>query len=60
LAALLKQELGVSPELVEGEDGAFDVTVDGTMVFSKKKHGGLIGMPEIVELVKAACPPHSD
>ena len=33
------RELGIEPELVKGDRGVFDVTVDGTLVFSKHKAG---------------------
>jgi selT/selW/selH-like putative selenoprotein len=29
----------VAPELVKGDDGIFDVRVDGALIFSKKKTG---------------------
>jgi selT/selW/selH-like putative selenoprotein len=33
------RELGIEPELVKGDRGVFDVTVDGALVFSKHKAG---------------------
>jgi selenoprotein W-related protein len=53
LAAALEDGLGVEVSLVEGDDGIFDVAVDGQVVFSKQKHGDFIATPEIVELVRS-------
>jgi predicted Rdx family selenoprotein len=39
--------------LIAGEDGIFDVAVDGHVVFSKKARGEFISTPEMIELVKA-------
>jgi predicted Rdx family selenoprotein len=49
----LEDGLGQKAHLIAGEDGIFDVAVDGDVVFSKQKRGGFISTPEIVELVKA-------
>ncbi|MBW2541291.1 MAG: Rdx family protein [Deltaproteobacteria bacterium] len=35
MAATIKDETGVEPELVSGGGGIFDVVVDGDMIFSK-------------------------
>jgi len=45
--------LGVRPELIEGDDGIFEVAVDGEVVFSKQKVGEFIATPDIVALVSA-------
>jgi selT/selW/selH-like putative selenoprotein len=60
VAAALENDLGLESDLVEGDDGVFDVAVDGDVVFSKKKHGGFISTPEIVEIVRNLSPPHRD
>jgi selT/selW/selH-like putative selenoprotein len=39
LAASLKQQFGIPAELAKGSRGAFDVTLDGTPVFSKHGSG---------------------
>lgn len=39
MAARIKQEVGVVPELVKGQGGVFDVVVDGRLVYSKKETG---------------------
>jgi selT/selW/selH-like putative selenoprotein len=47
LAAEIEKEFGVQPKLVEGDDGIFDVEVDGDLIFSK--HGvGRFPEPEEV------------
>ncbi|NOZ94257.1 MAG: hypothetical protein GXP47_05895 [Acidobacteria bacterium] len=35
MAAEIQRELGVTPRLVKGKGGVFDVVVDGRLVFSK-------------------------
>jgi len=39
LAASIKGETGVEPELICGGGGIFDVVVDGEMIFSKHEAG---------------------
>ena len=39
MADAIKDETGVTPELVGGAGGIFDVEVDGKMIFSKHKVG---------------------
>ena len=60
MAAAVEDVLGVEAELVEGDDGVFEVAVDGKTVFSKKEHGDFIATPEIVGLVRGALRPHRD
>lgn len=50
MAATLKKELGVTPKLIEGGNGIFDVTVDGKLIFSKKETHRF---PEHDEILKA-------
>jgi len=39
--------------LIEGSGGVFEVVVDGTLVFSKKKTGRFPEHEEIFDLIKA-------
>jgi selT/selW/selH-like putative selenoprotein len=50
LAAALSNELGVTADLVRGDRGAFDVLVDGKLLFSKHAAGRF---PETAEIVQA-------
>ncbi|KPK70163.1 hypothetical protein AMJ82_03705 [candidate division TA06 bacterium SM23_40] len=50
--AALEEMLGLKAELIEGDDGIFDVAVDGDVVFSKQERGEFISTSEIVELVR--------
>jgi selT/selW/selH-like putative selenoprotein len=59
VAAALENALGIGADLIEGDDGVFEVAVDGDVVFSKKERGGFISTPEIVEMVTGLSPPHS-
>ncbi|MFC1799763.1 Rdx family protein [Candidatus Eisenbacteria bacterium] len=53
MAAAIEERFGKAPELIEGEHGVFDLTVDGRVVFSRKKAGSFISTPDLVELVAA-------
>jgi len=50
LAADLKKQLHLEPELIEGTNGIFDVVADGTLIFSKHQEGRF---PEPQEIVQA-------
>lgn len=39
MAAAIREAHGVDATLLRGADGAFEVTVDGRLVFSKKASG---------------------
>jgi selenoprotein W-related protein len=39
LAARIKQDFGVTPELIQGKGGVFDVVVNGQLIYSKKETG---------------------
>ena len=49
LAAELKKDYGLESELISGERGDFEVTVDGTKIFSKQK---MLRFPESGEISK--------
>jgi selenoprotein W-related protein len=51
LAAVLKQERGIEPELIQGSGGIFDVKMEGRLIFSKKVAGRFPDEEEILELV---------
>jgi len=53
VAAVLEQKTGTKAELVEGAHGSFDVAVDGALVYSRAKTGGLPSSKEVVALVRA-------
>ena len=48
MAAEIKRERGIDATLVRGSGGVFEVTIDGTLVFSKKAEGR---HPEIDEIL---------
>ena len=52
MAAELKKQLGVDSVLIAGGGGVFDVTVDGTLVFSKKSVGRFPEAGEIAGVLK--------
>jgi selT/selW/selH-like putative selenoprotein len=39
LAAAISSETGVDAELIRGDNGIFDVVVDGSKIFSKDSEG---------------------
>ena len=53
MAAVLERETGLEGVLVEGAHGSFDVVVDGEIVYSRGKTGGLPSSKEVVDLVRA-------
>jgi selenoprotein W-related protein len=54
LAAVIREEFGVEPQLVKGDDGVFDVVVDGQMVFSKHQTGRFPEEEEVLEALRDA------
>ena len=48
----MSKEFGVKAELIPGDGGIFDVTVDGKMVFSKFKIGRFPESGEVVEKIR--------
>ena len=56
MAVELRDVLGVEAELVHGDGGAFDVTVDGKLIFSKAQTGRFPDegeMPLLIRRLKA-------
>jgi selT/selW/selH-like putative selenoprotein len=51
VAARIKQDLSVEPELIEGANGIFDVHKDGELVYSKQETGRFPEPEEVVELL---------
>jgi selenoprotein W-related protein len=52
LAAEIKKELGYESTLIVGKVGSFDVFVNGTLLFSKKKTGRFPNPGEVVQLIE--------
>ena len=50
MAATLKEKFKIESELIKGDDGVFDVVVDGVRIFSKHETGRF---PEEREIVAA-------
>lgn len=49
MAAQIKKRTGVEPELIKGDNGIFDVKLDGKIVYSKHETGRF---PEHHEVLK--------
>jgi selenoprotein W-related protein len=49
----MKKELGIDCELVASGGGVFEVSVDGKLIFSKKKLGRFPNDGEVVELLRS-------
>lgn len=49
MAAALKEKFDVEPVLLKGDNGVFDVVVDGTLIFSKDDEGRFPEEREIVD-----------
>lgn len=52
MAVEIRNALGVKAELIQSDGGVFDVTVDGTLVYSKSKTGRFPDPGEVVGLIK--------
>lgn len=52
MADELKKSLGADSKLIPGSGGVFEVTVDGTLVFSKKEAGRFPEAGEVPGLLK--------
>lgn len=54
MAATLKEKLGIDEEqitLIKGDNGVFDVVVDGALIFSKDSEGRFPEEREIVDAI---------
>lgn len=49
MAATLTEKFQVEPELIKGDNGVFDVVVDGKKIFSKHETGRFPEEREIVD-----------
>ena len=49
---MIKDEIGVEPELIKGSGGIFDVVVDGRMIYSKHKEGRFPEPYEVINQLK--------
>ena len=52
MAAAIRDEFDVEAELVKGDNGIFDVEVDGRNVFSKQEVGRFPENDEVLALLK--------
>ena len=52
MAAEIKKKLGVDTELIQSKGGAFEVTVDGKLIFSKLDLGRFPEHSEILGRLK--------
>lgn len=52
LAAEIKKELGVDPELIRGRGGVFNVIVENRKIFSKHDEGRFPSENEILEQLR--------
>lgn len=44
--------MGITPELMEGSGGIFDVHADGGLVFSKFKEGGHANVEDVIQRLR--------
>ena len=60
LAYVIKNALDLKPEIIPSKDmGAFEIRVDGELIFSKKEKGIFPDHSEIVAMVKAREAPET-
>ncbi|MCA9244906.1 MAG: Rdx family protein [Phycisphaerales bacterium] len=53
MADAIESEYGVTPELISGRGGVFDVKCDDKMVYSKHDTGRFPEHSEVIEALKA-------
>jgi len=53
LAAKIREEIGIEAELIRGDDGIFDVSVDGKRIYSKDETGRFPEPEEILSELSA-------
>ena len=53
MAATVNGTFGIEPELIEGNNGVFDVVADGTTVFSKHETGRFPDHEEVIAALRA-------
>jgi selT/selW/selH-like putative selenoprotein len=53
LAAAIEGQIGVKPRLVRGDNGVFEVSADGALVFSKKQAGRFPTDAEVLAALRA-------
>jgi selenoprotein W-related protein len=51
LAGVIEKKYKIKPVLIEGSGGVFEVTLDDTLIFSKKKEGRFPENDEILKLI---------
>ena len=54
MAAKIQEEFGVESQLVKGDNGIFDVVVDGRLVFSKFEAGRFPEDEEVLEALRGS------
>ena len=52
MAAEIEKVVGVSPRLIKGEGGVFEVVVDGRLIYSKKQTGRFPEHEEILSQLR--------
>ena len=52
MAAAIEAATGITPALIEGRGGIFEVAVDGRLIFSKKKVGRFPSPDEILAMLR--------
>ena len=51
MAAEIKKARGLEVTLIKGSGGQFEVSLDGTLIFSKKKEGRFPQASEVLEQI---------
>ncbi|MCK6455482.1 MAG: Rdx family protein [Phycisphaerae bacterium] len=49
---MIKDEIGVEPELIRGSGGVFDVAADGRLIYSKQQTGRFPEPYEVINQLK--------
>lgn len=52
MAAEIKKEFGIQPDLIKGRDGVFEVTVGNEKIFSKRDEGRFPEEREVLDALR--------
>ena len=53
LADLIKKETGITPELIPGSNGIYDIKADNAMLYSKHETGNFPDEADIIDRIQA-------
>ena len=52
MAAEISEKLGITPELLKGDNGVFDVAAEGNLIYSKHREGRFPEQEKIIAALR--------